>query len=571
MRGLFVSKGRIVPSTASEVSRFSSHQPSPSPRRPAEAPESPFGDLLDAATPPPDRGPAPPSRQKDQTQAPDGSGSAQATSSSSAPQDTSTQPDAQGDPSQQAATDTTGDTPANAITAIKAKLVQTSQTGTTKPACNDGDSGQSIDPNAKSADPSTTIVPAVTVAPSATIDPSLIPAATVVAPTISTTPGTSAEVTDQADAVLIAAAPGSVPQKGNARTNKAGDLPAGILPTGDLATGELEAANTPAAQSSTDSPSPGKAPTATVPSGKVSLDQMTDMPIVQGPQSVADGSATNPSGIPVGRKSTTPGTARSLDARKDPVRQTTDDATAATGASGEPGDAESSQATADQTRPPVPLEAPRHTPETIAKAGTSARPESDTRITTDKSDPLPLATLHAHAADQIAAAAGSASSTTATIGQTPQTALVQPAAGDPTAIPIAGLALEIAARAQAGSTRFEIRLDPPELGRVDVRLDVDRHGQVTSHLVVEKAETLDLLRRDAPELERALQQAGLKTGDDGLQFSLRDQGFSGRNPQPGNDDAARLVVPDPDLPQIEAVASSYGRDLRLGSGIDIRI
>ena len=38
-------------------------------------------------------------------------------------------------------------------------------------------------------------------------------------------------------------------------------------------------------------------------------------------------------------------------------------------------------------------------------------------------------------------------------------------------VPIAGLAIEIAGKALAGKNRFEIRLDPPELGRIDVRLD----------------------------------------------------------------------------------------------------
>ena len=90
-------------------------------------------------------------------------------------------------------------------------------------------------------------------------------------------------------------------------------------------------------------------------------------------------------------------------------------------------------------------------------------------------------------------------------------------------VPVNALAVEIAANAQIGRSRFEIRLDPPELGRIDVRLDVDRQGQVTSHLIVEKSATLDLLRRDAQQLERALQDAGLKTSDNGLQFSLRDQ------------------------------------------------
>ena len=64
--------------------------------------------------------------------------------------------------------------------------------------------------------------------------------------------------------------------------------------------------------------------------------------------------------------------------------------------------------------------------------------------------------------------------------------------------------MEIAASAKSGKSRFEIRLDPADLGRIDVRIDVDRNGQVTSHLTVEKPETLSMLRQDAPQLQRAL-------------------------------------------------------------------
>ena len=55
-----------------------------------------------------------------------------------------------------------------------------------------------------------------------------------------------------------------------------------------------------------------------------------------------------------------------------------------------------------------------------------------------------------------------------------------------------GLALEIATSVKSGKSRFEIRLDPADLGRIDVRIDVDRNGKVTSHLTVEKPETLSI-------------------------------------------------------------------------------
>ena len=84
------------------------------------------------------------------------------------------------------------------------------------------------------------------------------------------------------------------------------------------------------------------------------------------------------------------------------------------------------------------------------------------------------------------------------------------------AVPLSGLAMEIAASAKSGKSRFEIRLDPAELGRIDVRIDVDRNGQVTSHLTVDRPETLSMLRQDANQLQRALDNAGLSTGNGGL-------------------------------------------------------
>ena len=139
-------------------------------------------------------------------------------------------------------------------------------------------------------------------------------------------------------------------------------------------------------------------------------------------------------------------------------------------------------------------------------------------------------------------------------------------------VPLSGLAIEIAASVKSGKSSFEIRLDPADLGRIDVRIDVDRNGQVTSHLTVEKPETLSMLRQDAPQLQQALDDAGFKTGDGGLQFSLRDQSSSGQNSgsETGRN-AQRLVISDEDTIPAAVAGRTYGRTLGSSSGVDIRV
>jgi len=155
---------------------------------------------------------------------------------------------------------------------------------------------------------------------------------------------------------------------------------------------------------------------------------------------------------------------------------------------------------------------------------------------------------------------------------TGQAAAAASAGAPGTTVPVAGLPIVIAARAQAGVNQFDIRLDPPELGRIDVRLGVDGNGQVTSHVTVDRPETLTLLQSQQPQLERALEQAGLKTADNGLQFSLRDQSFAGGNsgggaqPTPAQQ---QLVIPDADASPVE-ISQTYS-GWSLGTGVDIRV
>nr|WP_311974038.1 flagellar hook-length control protein FliK [Bradyrhizobium glycinis] len=213
---------------------------------------------------------------------------------------------------------------------------------------------------------------------------------------------------------------------------------------------------------------------------------------------------------------------------------------------------------------------------TEAKAGAADR-------AADPAQGAPAASAHAGAlatpaptdTSAQAASAVQAPLTNTTSAATASTAtLTATAATHNAAVPISGIPIEIAAAIRAGKSRFDISLDPAELGRIDVRINVDRTGNVTSHLTVEKPETLQMLRQDAPQLQRALDDAGFKTGSNGLSFSLRDQNSSGQNSGQNNDNggnARRLIISEDDSVPAAPIGRGYGRMLGSSSGVDIRV
>ncbi len=196
----------------------------------------------------------------------------------------------------------------------------------------------------------------------------------------------------------------------------------------------------------------------------------------------------------------------------------------------------------------------------------------------------PAQTQPSIAADAQATAPKPAADTAQQAALTPPSPDVLPVAANPiaptaqvapipsaAAVPIAGVAIEIASQVQAGKNHFEIRLDPPELGRIEVRLDVDRDGHTTTRLIADRSDTLDLMRRDASGLERVLQDAGLKTTDNGLQFSLRDQTMGRQQDNTPAQSTTQIVVQDNTLPSNETTQRDYSRLAGLRGGIDIRV
>jgi flagellar hook-length control protein FliK len=143
-------------------------------------------------------------------------------------------------------------------------------------------------------------------------------------------------------------------------------------------------------------------------------------------------------------------------------------------------------------------------------------------------------------------------------------------------VPLGAVPVEIGLKSLAGINHFEIRLDPLELGRIEVRLEIDTEGDVKAHLSVDRVETLALLQRDAKTLERAFDQAGLRLSDGGVELSLRDQQTQGqgRHEHAGEQrrDGSRQAAPDKPHDVAERIpAEPPRRHWRGAAGIDVRI
>jgi len=79
-----------------------------------------------------------------------------------------------------------------------------------------------------------------------------------------------------------------------------------------------------------------------------------------------------------------------------------------------------------------------------------------------------------------------------------------------------------------GVSKISVDLNPGELGRVEVKIEVGRDGRVQGTVTADRQDTFELLQRDSRALERALQDAGLKADPQSLSFNLRGESQQGR-------------------------------------------
>jgi len=142
---------------------------------------------------------------------------------------------------------------------------------------------------------------------------------------------------------------------------------------------------------------------------------------------------------------------------------------------------------------------------------------------------------------------------------------------------LAGFAASLAHRVRNGASKFTMRLDPPELGKVHIRIDVSADHKVEAIVSTHRADVLADLQRGADSLRRALVDAGFDPGSDGLNFSL-DRGPQGHDAsQQGPFDAPASALPGQDEAADDAVSPllsaerGYGMMRVFSAGVDIRV
>lgn len=116
----------------------------------------------------------------------------------------------------------------------------------------------------------------------------------------------------------------------------------------------------------------------------------------------------------------------------------------------------------------------------------------------------------------------------------------------------------LARRLDNGATSFELRLDPPELGRVEAHLKTGDDGKAVLALKFENQTTLDMFARDEAGLRAALMSSGFDLGGERLAFILADETQAAEMNAP-----AFTVIDTAYEPQCRAAYSNGAVDLRV--------
>jgi flagellar hook-length control protein FliK len=135
---------------------------------------------------------------------------------------------------------------------------------------------------------------------------------------------------------------------------------------------------------------------------------------------------------------------------------------------------------------------------------------------------------------------------------------------------VSQVAVHITRAVEDSAHHFTVDLKPPTLGSITIELQIGHDHRVNAVIAAERPETLDLLQRDSRALERAVQDAGLRTDSGSLNFGLKGEGdrqgaFAGQQTF-----VDRFATDDADADDAPVVAPPATARSLIG-GLDIRV
>ncbi|WP_282009812.1 flagellar hook-length control protein FliK [Brevundimonas aveniformis] len=134
---------------------------------------------------------------------------------------------------------------------------------------------------------------------------------------------------------------------------------------------------------------------------------------------------------------------------------------------------------------------------------------------------------------------------------------------------LAQVSAQIIRRLETRVTRFDIELNPVELGRVDVRLDIDAEGRLAARLAFDNPLAATELRGRVEELRRDLQQAGFQLAEDA--FSFTDRGGSDDRRSFDADDRRRAHARSIEAADQTDIAAQPALRTLTRLGLDVRV
>ncbi|NYT42117.1 flagellar hook-length control protein FliK [Sphingomonas sp. R-74633] len=127
------------------------------------------------------------------------------------------------------------------------------------------------------------------------------------------------------------------------------------------------------------------------------------------------------------------------------------------------------------------------------------------------------------------------------------------------------MGVEIARKVEAGDDTLRVRLSPDNLGKVEVTLSFDDAGTLRATVRADSAHALDMLRQDAPDLGRALDQAGIRADAQSFRFESRSEGGGAQGQQQQSQNSAGNHFAGNDEPD---VTEAY-REIRGDGQVDL--